>query len=306
MTLTAGNDSRALLAASLKTDLKFKTFTGSQSTVDIRDRKIPKLLSKKLGIEHIAGDVTNIPTPHYDEIFNRFARECPEFLARNWILLYKEFVLSKIRLTRIMGYGGEFYTGFYDDIIKNLERKLWFINNNFASEVIKRVKISINRFMELSERDARDLFYQRERDQFWVGSNVNAYIKYFNIFTPFKDPKLVSLGYRYKGGIRKTNIHHHIISTLPRDVQKIPINYPYLHLLIKKIKQKYISRELNFNYLIRPSDIINKLNLEFFSPIINENQITSFYLHYKKSVNLTLLHKLLGIQYFFNAIQKPK
>ncbi len=299
--LTAGKDSRSLLAAALKTKIPFKTITGTAATVDRRDVRLSKLISDKLGIEHLSINASKKSSPPSEEIFQRFVIELNSMsIPRNWILFYKEFVLGPSNTTRLMGYGGEFYSGFYDNVITNIKRKLNPLETEYFFKVIERANKKLGEFNMISERNGADLFYQRERDNFWVGGNVRAMLPYMKIYQPLKDPTLVRLGYRFKGGIRATNLQREMIATLPDNVKNIPINYNYFLSIIHKLKNRLIHKSVDYNYMLRPEEFQTKFNYDFFSQVINEKKLFSLIESYKKSgKNDTLLHKILAIQYFF-------
>jgi hypothetical protein len=305
LTLTGGKDSRSLLAASLLTKLPFKTMTGTAKIAGNRDIRIARLISKRLGLKHVCIDASNEYSPSYREVFSRFAVEFDsEFIARNWIIFYKEYVQIKDYVTRIMGYGGEYYTGFYSNVANKLKSKMTDLRKEYSIQVMDRVKEKMLEFKELSERDARDLFYLRDRDQFWAGGNVRAYINYCKVYTPLKDPGLVALAYRFQGGIRSSNLQSKIIQTLPENVKNIPSGYPYWVRVIFKIKKKLTSY-VDYNYMVKTEEFLDDLDYNFIAPVMHKNQLKSLVKAYdKRGVYDTLLHKILAVQYFFKVINE--
>jgi hypothetical protein len=71
--ITAGWDSRVLLAASktIHTDILYYTMQYRDLTLDSPDVKIPILLSKKLGLNHIVIDCTAEPNPSFSDIYKK-------------------------------------------------------------------------------------------------------------------------------------------------------------------------------------------------------------------------------------------
>lgn len=309
ITLTAGGDSRAIVAAAKLTGRLFVTTTGISPAGNLLDVKIAALVSKMLNIKHIVVDASNNPAPILEKIYNEFALNFDsEYNPLNWIIHYKEFALEHKRITRILGYGGEFFSGFYSiDVYKRLSMKLQDFNAEMRQEVLDRIDKRIQKMQDLSEVNARDLFYQRERDQWWVSSNIRALLPYRIIHTPFRDTRLLSLGYRFKGGIRACHIHSILLMTLPKDVQKIPINGGRCYVFYSKIKKRFLPR-LNYNLLASPDHMMKVIDLNFFGEIISEKKIRNMINAYARHRGgyASQLHKILGIQYFFNNLSPSK
>jgi len=230
-----------------------------------------------------------------------------EFNPLNWIIHYKEYAVNPSNITRIMGYGGEFFTGFYFDVHKRLSLKLIGFKKEISTRVMERIDDRMVTMMELSETDARDLFYQRERDLFWVSSNIRALLPYRKVYTPFRDPRMLALGYRYKGGIRACPLHETLLSTFPVNVQNIMINKSKLLNIYDKIKLR-LWPFLDQTLFADADHFINTLDFQLFNNIINEKKIKRMIRFYSKHIGgyAQTLHKMLGIQYFFNNLSQTK
>jgi len=304
--LTAGVDSRALVAAALMSGMPFKTTTGISPTGDQIDARVAQKISRILRIEHLLVNASDREAPSFEEIYKFFTLIFDaEYNALNYVIHYKEFLLGPKGITRILGYGGEFFTGFYFNVRKRLLLKLTRFNKKTSEEVLQRIDLRYQKMKHLSERDARDLFYQRERDLFWVSSNIRALLPYRRVFTPFRDPRLLFWAYRFKGGIRACKLHEALILKLPTEIQKIAINRGKLLTQYNKIARR-LWLNINYDLLADPQHLLKIIKPDIFNKILEEKvikkMIRSYSNHYPATAGT--LHKMLGIQYFFNSISK--
>ena len=305
ITLTGGSDTRAVLAGALLTGLPFTTTTGVSPTGASYDYKIAQKISALINVEHYLIDASDYPAPSFEEIYQQSARMFDaEFNPLNWIIHYKEFAVYPQKINRIFGYGGENYSGQYGDVHKRLGSALFGFNKDTASEVMNRVDERLQKMKAVSERDSRDLFYQRERGMFWVSANVRAILPYRFVLAPFRDPRLLRLAYRFKGGIRKCGLHQALMATLPAEVGNLPINRGRLLLCMKLRKRLY--PRMNRALLATTDHLLEMIDRAFFDSILMPGKIKRMIHLFSKNIgnHAPNLHKMLGLQYFFNTISR--
>ncbi|MHA2099998.1 MAG: hypothetical protein ACW99A_15070 [Candidatus Kariarchaeaceae archaeon] len=308
ITLTAGKDSRAVLAGALLTKKDFKVMTGIALGLSPKDVKISKKISKLLGIEHVLVDMSKETGPPIEEILNVVALVTnAEFIPRNWILFYKEYILGQNNLkelTRIMGYGGEIFQGHYKDVGKSALRKLSILDKSVSEGTFDRVMTKYNDLYDLSKENARDLFYLRERFNFWAAVNIRAYSSYCHLYNPFSDPKLLSLGFRYRGGIRDIKLHEILIDTVPKEIKGIPINYSVLMRMLLRIKSRKVKKIINYEYSLTPEFLRRHINFELMNNIIAKNKILSLIETYEsRGINAELLHSIYAVSHFYKLLR---
>ena len=307
ITLTAGKDSRAVLAGALLTKKEFKVMTGSASGVNRKDIKIPAKICKLLGLEHILVDKSKETGPPIEEMLNVVALATnAEFIPRNWIIFYKEYILGQKDLkglTRIMGYGGEIFQGHYKDVSKSALRKLSILDKSVSEGTFDKIMMRYNDLYDLSKENARDLFYLRERYNYWVAVNIRAYSSYCHLYNPFSDPKLLSLGFKYQGGIRDIKLHEILIDTVPKEMKGIPINYSVLMRMLLKLKSRKVKKIINYDYSLTPDFLRRHINYELMNNIITKNKILSMIETYEsRGLNADLLHSIYAVSHFFKII----
>lgn len=303
ITLTGGSDSRAVLAGALLTGLPFTTTTGVSAMGASYDYKIAQKISAIIHTEHFLVDACDNPAPPFEEIYQKYAGmfDC-EFYPPNWIIHYKEFAVYPQKILRIFGYGGEIHSGAWVDVYKRLQPRLSGFNKETAAEVMNRVEARHQKMKDVSERDARDLFYLRERDMCWISANVRAFLPYRFVLMPFRDPRLLGLVFRFKGGIRKSGIHQALMATLPAEIQNLPINRGRLLPYVKLSKRLF--PKTNRALLATTDHLLEMIDPEFFDRILSPGKIKRMIYFYSKNIgnHTPKLHKMLGLQYFFNTI----
>lgn len=310
ISLTGGADSRALLAAALNSSKDFSLMTGTSSTVDKRDIVVADLIAKMINKEHYKIDASNVNAGKTEDILKEVAISTNfEFTPKNWLIFYKEYAFDKenlIHVSRIKGYRGEFFKGFYKglggSIDSYLNRHSFFLNNKYKNQVYELIQDRYSFYKNLSGLYVDDLFYHRERDNFWVSCNIKTHINYCKIITPFSDSKLLGLGYRFVGGIRNSKLHETSFKLLPSKIQKIPtssgqINRIYNH-YIKKIK-----RQPKHSYYLDPGFIQDNISYELLNEIVPQKTIELLLSQYNlKGLNSDIVHKLFAVSYFYNYL----
>ena len=170
ITLTAGKDTRAIIAGAIMSGLPFITTSGISPSGDPNDVKVARKISEILKIKHIVVDASRQPSPSFEEIYKKYTQMFDsEFVPLNWIIHYKEFALGPKGITRILGYGGEFFTGFYFNVHKRLAAKLLNFNKDTSEKVMQRVD---TRFQKM--KDIRDSLTHPRKDTTHVPSPTDA------------------------------------------------------------------------------------------------------------------------------------
>lgn len=308
LTLTAGKDSRTILAGALKSGRNFSLMTGVPPSTSKLDIKIPIKIAKILNIKHDLIDESSKEIIDLNSMLDHLTLETnAEYSPRKWINFYKEYVRGDYTskdILRLMGYGGEIFSGFYNDVMKKISWKTQFLELKSKEAVCELANQLLTRYRNISPDNSRDLFYQRERDHFWVGANIRAMINYTKIFTPFKDPSVLAIGYRMQGGIRNCKIHKNMINILPDKLSKIPTNGNKLFNLLKKLQNK-VYRRKNINLSLETSFIINNLDYDLFTNIISHEKIKKMLLLYEATGTYDeILHKMVAINRFFTLVNK--
>ena len=306
--LTGGSDSRIILAAALKTNKKFSFMTGTTASVDKRDVKIAKLIAKRLNIEHKTIDASKREIGDINEILDRITIETnAEFIPRNYIIFYKEYILAQStfeNVGRVKGYGGEIFKGFYSNVNKTIKKKTSTLAQNYSDNVYNYINNIYLDYSKKSKENSDNLFYQRERSHFWVGSNIRATLSYCKVYNPLLSPKLLAAGYRVKGGIKNSSIHHNMLATLPKSIKKIPINYSKLEYLLTYIFYRKIKSVVDYNYYLTPEFLNNNINFELVDRIIPKQQVESMIKIYaSRGFQDSLLHKIFAVSNFFKIIE---
>lgn len=306
--LTGGSDSRAILSGALLTNKKFTFMTGTAASVDKQDIKIAKLLAGKLNIEHKTIDASKRKIDDIEKILDQITIETnAEFLPRNYIIFHKEYVMAQNTykgVGRIKGYGGEIFKGFYDDVNKTLKKKTAILSQNYSDKVQSFINNIYLNYVKENKVNSLNLFYQRERSHFWVGSNVRASLSYCKIYNPLQQPQLLALGYRFEGGIAKSNLHFHMMQKLPAEIKNIPVNYSKIGFIIHRILKTKFIKKVDYNYFLHPDFLKKNINYEIINQLMPEKNIYSFINTYaSRGLYDDLLHKMFAVSNFFKIIK---
>lgn len=304
ITLTAGSDSRAILGAAYYTKHKFTLMTGTASSTDPFDIRIAQKIAKTLNIEHFLVDESKKEVGNFEKAIENVAiQTSAQFIPRNWLIFYKEYLLNSDLLeniTRLMGYRGEFFKGFYRNIDKTVSRKTFFLNKLYTDRLKNIVKSRIEFFSNISKQNVNTLLYHRERDNFWVSSNIRAMLQSgCKIRTPFSNNELLKLGYRFVKGIENTEIHNLAINLLPNNIKNLPTSYNKIGYIARHI-YKRVWNHNDYNFFLYPTFIRNNLNYEILTEIMDKNTIDLLIKRYSIwGHNDALVHKLFAVSYFF-------
>lgn len=307
ITLTGGSDSRAILAASLYTKNNFTFMTGTSSSTDKKDITIARKISKRLGIKHYEVDESKSKISDLDAAIEEIAiKTNAEFIPRNWVMLYKEYAMHADELnglSRLMGYRGEIFKGFPLNAIKSFDNKSFFINKDFKNELKDLLFNRFNTYKELSSLNVNELFYQRERDHFWVSCNIKSYQNYCHIYTPFSDNNLLSLGYRFRGGIKNSKLHESALELLPENIKNLPFQSSLLNRAIRHYKKKFFSN-INYDSMLKPDYLSQNFNMDIINKVITNEMFNFTTKEYrKKGFYDDIVHKMFAVSYFFKLIE---
>jgi hypothetical protein len=310
ISLTGGADSRAILGAALASGKTFSLMTHSSSSVDKRDIAVPKTISKLINKDHFSIDANGIELDDLNLALREMAiKTSCEFTPRNWLIFYKENLISTNNLnkiTRIQGYRGEFFKGFYkgtpSGFLPYIKRHNYFLNEKHKKLLEDLITEQYLLYEKIDRTNANDLFYQRERDNFWVSCNIKTRLNYYKIFTPFADNHLLSLAYRFKGGIRNTGLHHNAIRLLPENVRNISTSSTRLSWIYYNIKKRYFKQKF-YNSYLNPDFINKNIDYDLLATIIPEKILKKLLNDYStKRLNTDIIHKMFAVSYFNELI----
>lgn len=309
ITLTAGSDSRAILGAAYFSKQNFTLMTGTASSTAKRDIKIASKIASILGKEHQKIDESKREVDNINEAIEKVAIQTSAlFIPRNWLLFYKEYMLNigyLQNVSRLMGYRGEFFKGFYTNLSATISRKTFLLRKNYSNKLSETINARFNDYKKISSINAYELFYHRERDNFWVSSNIRAMLQSgCKVYTPFSDNDLLKFGYRFEGGIKKINLHRLAIDLLPGQVKEIPTSNNKIAFISRYIYHKTFNHN-DYNFFLRPKFIKQNLNYELLNEIMTVEEINSLISKYQLLGNHdALVHKLFAVSYFFTLIDK--
>lgn len=304
--LTAGSDSRAVLAGVLHNTSDFKIFTGVSSTVSKRDIDISSRIAKNLVIEHIKTDASKQSTEiTTDEILYDVGLQTScEYMSSNWILYYLEYI-KKFNFfentSRLMGY--ELLKPRSNYISLSL-RKLNMLKKNYKDHIMDRIITDYNNLFSISNVYVDNLYDLRNKYPNWAGVNTRAYSQYYPIFNPLADINTLKLAFRFVGGFGALNFHENIYNFLPPNIKQIPINYPKVISKLLKFYRKYIYSPKDYNYHLKPEFLRKNLNLDLLNVIIPANQILKMISKYEsRGLYRVFLLNLNSVSYFHKILQ---
>ncbi len=308
ISLTAGSDSRVVLAGGLLSGEKFNLMTGTAPSTDRRDVKVAGEIAKILNIKHIQTDASKRNIENLDEVMDRMTIETnAEFIPRNWIIFLKEYILDQDNLknrSKLQGYGGEIFKGFYSNLTRSLSRKTAFLNKNNKELVIEKALSSYKYYKDISNVNSLNLFYQRERAHFWASMNMRTSLSYVKTYSPILSSDLLGLGYRMKGGIMNSKFHETMLSTLPEHIRNIPFNYTKVEAIFRYLRNS-INRKVSYDLILKPDFIRNKIDYDIFKNIIPASEIKKLIHQYeKRGMNAILLHKIFAISNFNKLLNR--
>jgi len=309
--LTGGSDSRAILAAALVSGRDFTLFTGTSSIVSKRDIHTAEVIAKIIDKKHYEIDASDVNLDSIDSAIEKVAIQTnAEFTPRNWIIHYKEYVhdSDKLRhISRLKGYRGEYFKGFYKgpsgsvDVYFN--RHSYFINKKYRSIIYELYRERYLFYKNLSGINANELFYHRERDNFWVSCNIRTHINYSKIYTPFSDNRLLSLGYRFTGGIKECKLHESALNLLPPKLRNIPTSASQLTIYYHQLQKKF-QKNKSHSIFLTADYLQENIDYDLLSEVVQRKIIESLIDQYRlKGLNSNIVHKMFAISYFFNLIK---
>lgn len=263
--LTGGSDSRSILAAALHTKKKFTFMTGTSPSTDIKDIKIARKISKHLGIKHYEVDESKLIVNDLENVIEEIAiKTNAEFIPRNWIMFYKEYAMHSTELnglSRLIGYRGEIFKGFPLNALKSFDNKSLIIKDTLKNVLRDLLNYRFEKYKELFSINVHELFYQREHYHFWVSSNIKSYQNYCHIYTPFSDNFLLSLGYRFSGGIKKSKLHESSFKLLPEYISNLSFQSSLINRAIRHYKNKVFTK-VNYDYMLKPDYLFQDFKME--------------------------------------------
>lgn len=288
VTLTGGSDSRAILGLVNKLTNDYQLMIGSASTVDRRDitiaKKIANILDKNIKLVDSSRNTLKDIETSFNEVL---ILTSGLFIPRNYIIFYKEYLMVKIsdpNLVRFMGYRGEYFKGFYTDIYKTIKKKTAIFREQIRKNLTDKVLSIYEQYSKLDSLNANELFYHRERDNFWVSSNIRAYLQNgLRIITPFGYSNLLSLGYRFNKGLKNSNLHYNLIKLLNPKVASIRTSPIKIFHYSKKILSLFHNKN-NYDFFITPG-ILQKNY---------DNEISDFYFGNKNMKRMMSLYEKFG------------
>lgn len=308
VTLTGGSDSRAILGLVNNLTNDYQLMIGSASTVDRRDIKIAKKIANILNKKISLVDSSRRTLKDIEASFNEVLLITSGlFIPRNYILFYKEFLMEKIsesNLVRFMGYRGEYFKGFYSDIYKTVKKKTAIFNEHLRKNLTDKVLDLYWQYSKLDSLNAKELFYHRERDNFWVSSNIRAYMQNgLRVITPFGYSGLLSLGYRFNKGLKNTNLHNNLIKLLNPEVASIRTSPLKIFHYTKKILYLFTNKN-NYDFFITPECLQKSCESEISDFYFgNKNMKTMLSLYEKFGRYDSILHKYFAVVKFRDLTQ---
>lgn len=229
MSLTAGKDSRMLLAASKKYFNSISVFTTSiPDKQAILDCKIAEIISKKFNIDHT---ILNWVSPKAQDLIDWQIKGGFSGAGRTWqsVTTLKQLDSSKIILTGLCGeVGRSFYWRKEDLKGGNLTPSLILKRMGFPEhpKLLKLAQEWCVSLLEFEFCDALDLLYIEQRLGCWAGPNYYGHDNIVRI-APLSDRKIFELmislpkEYRYQDAMPKD-----IIMLLWPDLLSFPFNEP--------------------------------------------------------------------------------
>lgn len=308
LTLTGGSDSRAILGLVNKLTNDYQLLIGTASTVDRRDIKIAKkiagILNKKINLVDSSRNTLRDIETSFNEVLlitNGL------FIPRNYILFYKEYLMAQIsdsNLIRFMGYRGEYFKGFYTDIYKTIKKKTAIFTEHIRKNLTDKVLNIYEQYYKLDSLNANELFYHRERDNFWVSSNIRAYMqKGLRIITPFGYSGLLSLGYRFNKGLKKSNLHQNLINLLNPKIASIRTSPIKVSHYSKKMLSLFQNKN-NYDFFLTPDHLLKNYDNDISDLYFGKkNMKTMLFLYEKFGRYDSILHKYFAVVKFRDLTQ---
>lgn len=303
VTLTAGADSRAILAAALVSDQPFVAQTGVGTNTYHLDISVARKLARIVGVEHTLVDVRKAIAPPHDHILRSFAQNFSgEVDPINAVIHYKEFIRDENRLSKLTGWGGELYL---NNLPANYMRRLHFKLSEFdrttAAEAKHRIDSRLAEMKELSARDAIYLFHLFEKVRGGASNFARTYLPYCNTYMPFIDSRVLATAFRFNGGISESDLHQRLFAKLPTEAQNIRINLGSRWLwFFHKIRCRY-RPNVDTSQLVDAQVMRKTIDPVLFDDVIGaeaiERKIRAYLNGNTGAANA--LHKLLALQYLY-------
>ena len=310
ISITGGSDSRAILAAALASGKDFSLMTGTSSTVDRRDIRVADLIAKLTQKKHYRINAGNIKLKNLEDVLEEMAiKTNVEFTPRNWLIFYKEYALdseNQMNVTLLQGYRGEIFKGFYKgfggSVDAYVNRYLSLLNNKYKTLTNELIQEKYSYYKNLSGINADELFYHRERDNFWASCSIKTRMNYCKVCTPFSDNELLSLAYRFNGGIKESKLHESVFSLLPKEIKNLPTSSNRIGWIYNNFQKRFKKQQRHSSYL-KPDFLQKKIEYELLSEIIPLATMESLIYKYNlKGLNSDIVHKMFAISYFYRLI----
>lgn len=253
--VTAGWDSRVLLAASKEVKEKIYYFVNTMNVLkdDHMDLAIPKKMLGDLGLTlNVHGNMPALRDEFYRDLRHNVegARQLPKTVA---IQYYHDFCSDKINLN---GNGSEIARSFYgvghNDLSITSEKVLTLSgyrsqsDNPYLVKAIKDWLVDARAVAEESKVPIMDLFYWEQRMGNWGGAFISEQDIAVEGFMPFNNRKLLmlTLGVEQKYRCAPDYIlHRKLIEHMWPELLKYPINPETFKEKLRKIVKSFISEK---------------------------------------------------------------
>jgi len=234
LTITAGLDSRMILAGSRPVHDEMYYFTHTHGTLymDGPDISIPKKLLSKLGLNHTVVHHHNKPDPAFDTIYRKSNIMARSVKGVNAYTMYRHFDEIGKEFVVVNGLCGEISRMFYilPSMIRIDGKTLAALTGmNTSPTAINEYQKWLMNTQEVFDYgyNVYDIFYWEQRVGNWAAMSFNEYDIAFESFSPLNSRRLLEtmLGVdsRYR---REPNysFHRDIIKRLWPETLQLPIN----------------------------------------------------------------------------------
>lgn len=241
LALTAGYDTRPLLAASKEISKDIVIFTQVHPRINEKnmDVWVPGTLLSKLGLKHIL--VRCPPTIDDDEFLEIYKRNFPTARLSRALMIYCQYKYwSKSGMVLILGTGGELFRCKYGDRHrysgensmvsgKTLARFTWMKGNEFAINQYKRWLSTTKGIWKDYSINILDLFHWEQRKANWASMNQTEADIAHEAFFPYNCRRLLTILLSAEEKYRmppKFELNRRLVAHMWPEALDVPIN-PY-------------------------------------------------------------------------------
>jgi len=257
LTVTAGYDTRALLAAckGLKEKIHYITHTHGNLNDEGPDIQIPRKILEQFGIEHHVAHHSNNVDDDFHAIFKRNVTGAKDLHQKNAYAFHKYFEsLGKemvVAQGEAGGLGKRFYRlpPFFKVNKKTLATTVGMRGSHVAEQAFEEWLQSVNKAVAMGF-NILDLLYWEMRLGNWSTLAISAYDIVFESLIPFNCRKLMEClisvddQYRLKGKV----IHLSLINHMWPELLDFPLNPPAdkREEIMEKLREKEFYSKLRF------------------------------------------------------------